>query len=191
MNKASKIFSIVSGVYLFLLTILLLTQPRYGYNATLKQVLFCFAFYLPLLALTAGVFFFATKNSDKNWYEFAFGRKTIFWTIILSVAIGFVSNLDYQKQFGCFVQEEAMFSTTKFIVSICSIMLLTIGYYISDTKLGTSLLILEFVLWALKTLYFNRSLDPLLQDIFTMICWILRLILIIKTLNKQKVRYSH
>lgn len=185
MSQSSRIFIIVSGLYLFVLTFLLLTQSHSGYSATVGQVLAYYAWYLPLWALTAVTIYFATKNTDKNWHEFAFGRRTVFWLIILFIVIGFISNFDFLRQTGCFVVDELDFSTTKVVFSIGSMLLLSAGYYFSNSRLGISLLITEFVLWTLKTLYFNCSLDLFFPGYFTMIGWTLRFVLIVKTLNRQ------
>jgi hypothetical protein len=185
MNKSAKTFLIISGIYLFLLTFILLTQPQSGYSATTEQVLFYYLLFLPLWALTAVAVFISKKHGNKNWYKTAFAKKSLFWSIILFVIIGFALNFDYQRQVGCFVENEPDFSSTKFIFSIGSIILLSAGYYFSNNKFGISLLITEFALWTFKALYFNSSLDLFFPGYFTMTCWTLRLILIAKILNKR------
>ncbi|WP_317897448.1 hypothetical protein [Aurantibacillus circumpalustris] len=185
MNKSSKIFIIVSGVYLFALTFILLTQPQSGYTATVGQVLMYYALYFPLWAVIAGTIFIATKHSDKSWNQQLFGQRTLFWSIIISIVIGFALNSDYQRQSGCFIEYELMFSPTKFIFSISSLLLLSSGYYFSYKKIGTSLLIIEFILWTFKTLYFDGSLDLFFPGYFTMVCWTLRVALIYKALNRH------
>jgi hypothetical protein len=187
MNKSAKIFLIISGIYLFLLTFVLLTQPQSGYPATTEQVLLYYLLFLPLWALIAGTIFISKKHSDKNWNKRAFRKKTLFWTIIILVIVGFAFNFDYQRKSGCFVENEPYFSSTKFIFSIGSIILLSSGYYFSTNKFGISLLITEFTFWTFKALYFNSSLDLFFPGYFTMICWTLRLVLVVKILNNRPI----
>jgi hypothetical protein len=66
-----------------------------------------------------------------------------------------------------------------------SIILLSAGYYFSNNKFGAVPLITEFTLWTFKALYYNSSLDLFFPGYFTMICWILRVVLIFKILNNQ------
>jgi hypothetical protein len=185
MHKSSKIFLTISGIYLFLATLLLLTQSQSGYSPTIEQVLLHFLLFFPLWAIAGGLIYFSKKFSAKNWHNTVFPRKTFFWTIISFVVIGFAFNFDYQRKVGCFVENESAFSQTKFIFSIGSILLLSAGFYFSNNKFGVILLIIEFVLWTFKALYFNSSLDLFFLGYFTMTCWILRLIFIVKTINRQ------
>lgn len=64
------------------------------------------------------------------------------------------------------------------------------GYLFSNSKVGLVLLILEFIFWTLKALmYYNASLDPIFNGYFTVICWVLRIVFIMKFLSegKQKI----
>lgn len=190
MNKSAKIFLIGSLIYLFLLTFLLLTQPQAGYSATTEQVLSYYLAYLPLWVLTVVTIFLIKKHSDKNWFKMAFAKQTFFWTIVLLVIIGFVSNYDYQRQIGCFVENELDYSSTKFIFSLGSILLLSTGFYFSDKKFGVFILIAEFFIWTTKWLYFNSSLDLFLPGYFIMFCWTIRLLFIIRILNVREEERS-
>ena len=183
MNKSAKIFLIGSLIYLFLLTFLLLTQPQSGHWPTTEQVLVYYLVYLPLWVLTVATIFLIKKHSDKSWYKLTFTKQTIFWTIVLLVIIGFVTNFDYHRQIGCYVENELDYSPTKFIFSLGSIFLLSIGFSFSDKKFGVFILITEFFIWTTKSLYFNNSLDLLLPGYFIMFCWTIRLIFIITILN--------
>lgn len=185
MRRSSKIFIIFSGLYLFALTFLLLTQSRSGYSATVGQVLVDYALYLPLWAVAGATIFVAIKHSDNSLNELFFGQRTLFWSIVILVFLGFVFNFDYQRRSGCFVEDEPMFSSTKFILSASSLLLLSSGNYFSSTKLGISLLIIELVLCTFKTLYFNGSLDLFFPGYFTMTGWILRVTYIYKALNRH------
>lgn len=185
MNKSAKIFLIGSVIYLFLLTLLLLTQPQSGFSATTEQVLSYYFVYLPLWVLTVVAILLINKHSDQNWFKMAFTKQTIFWTIVLLITIGYVTNYDYQRQIGCFVEDELDYSSTKFIFSLGSILLLATGFYFSDKKFGVFILITEFFIWSTKSLYFNRSLDLFLPGYFIMFCWTIRLIFIVRILNMR------
>jgi hypothetical protein len=80
-----------------------------------------------------------------------------------------------------------MFSATKFVFSVSSVLLLSSGYYFSNSKTGKFLLIAEFFIWTFKALYFNGTLDLNLPGYFTMTCWALRVLLICKVLNQDTV----
>ena len=67
------------------------------------------------------------KHSDKSWCKLVFGKRTLFWSTIILVALGFAFNFNYQRQSGCFVEDELMLSPTKFIFSISSLLLLSSG----------------------------------------------------------------
>lgn len=185
MRKSSKIFIVFSGLYLFALTFLLLTQSRSGYSSAVGQVLLYYALYFPLWAVAGAPIFVAIKHSDRSLNELFFGQRTLFWSIVILVILGFVFNFDYQRQSGCFVEDEPMFSSIKFIFSISSLLLLSSGYYFLGNKSGISLLIIELVFWTFKTLYFNGSLVLFFPGYFTMTGWILRVTLIYKALNRR------
>jgi hypothetical protein len=136
--------------------------------------------------LIAGIILISKKHNDKDWFKKVFAKKTLFWTIICLVVVGFTFNFDYQRQVGCFVENELDFSSTKFVLSIGSIILLFVGFYFSNNNFGISILITEFACWIFKALYYNSSLDLFLPGYFTMTCWALRIILIVKILNKRQ-----
>jgi hypothetical protein len=164
-----------------------LTQPQSGYSATTEQVLIYYLLYLPLWVLIVATILIIKKHVTKNWYKITFTKRTLYWTLVFLIVIGFVTNHDYQRQVGCFVENEPDFSSTKFIFSLGSILLLSSGFYFSDKKIGLFFLITEFFIWTSKSLYFNCSLDLFLPGYFMMICWAVRLVFIVKILNMRSI----
>jgi len=162
---------------------MLLTQPRSGWTAKLEDIIADYLEYFKLWSLIALIILIAAKNTDKYWAQIVFGKRTLFGTITLLSIVGFILNFDYQRQSGCFVVDETMYSPTKFIFIICSFLLLSYGYYYSDRKVGQILLVTEFIFWTFKALYYNSSLDLIFPGYFTMMSWTLRFALIVKILN--------
>lgn len=185
MNKATKRFLLISGIYLILLSFILFSRPRSGYTATIGQILGYYLFFLPLWVSLAATILINRKSKTKKWNNVLFGNTTLFILLILSIIIGFVFNFDYKRQSGCFGEDELDYSITKFIWSGGSILFLSLGFFMSKPKFATTLLIIEFAFWTFKSLHYNNSLDFFLPGYFTMICWFLRLGLISNKLNRK------
>jgi hypothetical protein len=184
-------FLIVSGTYLFVIILLNSMQPRSGYSADINIILILNLFFLPVWAAIVLIAIWCRKIKEKNGGKEIIQAKVLFWIIILSVIAGFLLNVDYQRQVGCFVDDEPYLSPVKFIISGMSITLLSLGYIFSTKKIGVVLLILEFIFWTLKALvYYTSSLDLIFTGYFTVICWALRLAFIMKFLVKDKAAAS-
>jgi hypothetical protein len=179
MKRISKIFFIVSSIYLLFPFLLLISQPRSGHPTGIKRILFQILIYTPLFISIAWLIKYFTKSSTLN-------SKLLYFIIISSILIGFIFNLDYQRRSGCFIYDESFFSNTKIIISFVSIILLSIATFINNQKISLLLLIFEFLFWTSKVVYYNSSLDLIFPGYFTVICWTLRIaltnqILIIKS----------
>lgn len=190
-KRSPSRFLIVSGAYLFLIVLLNSTQPRSGYAPDMGMILLWNLFFLPVWAGIAFIAMWCRKVQQKNGGKELVSAKFLFGMLVISVIAGFLLNTDYQRQEGCFVEDEPFLSPLKCIISGSSLALLSLGYAFSNKKAGILLLILEFIFWTLKALlYFNCSLDPVFTGYFTVICWTLRLVLILK-LNAGNQRAAH
>ncbi len=185
MNRHLKIFLFSAGAYLSLLTGLFLTQPKSGYSPSIEQVLLYILVLIPIWILFIGTYSLYKKYPKSKTLQLISKKKTVYILLILLLIIGFIFNLDYHRQIGCFVQNESTFSELKFILVGSSILLLTIGYLKSNKKIGIAILIAEFIFWTLKSLYFNSSMDLIIPGYFTMTCWLLRYTLIAICINKN------
>lgn len=178
---------------MFLLTFLLLTQPRSGYPPKASEVLLNCLLFLPIWAVIAGIFFLNRKFIGKQWAKIAFGQNVIYWTLVGSILVGLIFNLDYHRRSGCFVVDEESFSPVTLMLAGISILLLTIGHFTFGKVIGLAILIIEFIFWTFKALYFNGSLDLIVIGYFTMLCWTLRILFILKAFalrqnNREKSR---
>ncbi len=185
-TKSVSIFFLITGIYLLLLTFLLLTQPRSGYTPTTGEVLLNCLLLLPIWAVNAGIFFLDKKFIGKEWAKIAFGPNVIYWTLVGSILIGLIFNLDYHMRSGCFIVDEERFSPVTLILAGISILLLTIGHFTFGKAIGIAILIIEFIFWTLRALYFNGSLDLIVIGYFTMFCWTLRILFISKAISLRQ-----
>lgn len=183
MKKASKIFFTASIIYLLFPFLLLLSQPISGYPAEIESILFKILMYIPLFLLIWWLSKIIKRNETlKNKL---LNPRLLYYLLILSVLVGFVFNLDYQRQYGCFIENESFFSPVKIRVAIISLCLLTAGKISKNKTLNLLVLIIEFFFWTGKVLYYNSSLDLILPGYFTIICWFLRMGLINQVLIKN------
>jgi hypothetical protein len=186
LKRSPPRFLIVSGIYLFVIILLNSIQPRLDYSPDGDAILLRNLFFLPVWIGIALIAIWCRRIKEKNGGKEIIQAKVLFWIIILSVIAGFLLNVDYQRPSGCFSDDEPL-SPVKFIVSGMSITLLSLGYLFSKRKIGVVLLILEFIFWTLRALvYYTSSLDPIFTGYFTVICWSLRLMFIMKFLVKEK-----
>lgn len=185
--RSASRFLIVSGTYLFVIILLNSMQPRSGYSADMNIILIWNLFFIPVWVAIALVAMLCRRIKQKNGGKDIVSAQIVFGILVLSVIAGFLLNIDYQRRVGCFVEDEQELSLLKFIISGISLTLLSLGYVFSKRKIGVILLILEFIFWTLKALlYYNSSLDLIFTGYFTVICWSLRLVLIMKFLAKNK-----
>ncbi len=186
-KRSASRFLIVSGIYLFVIILLNSMQPRFDYSPDGSAILLRNVFFLPVWIGIALIAIWCRKIKEKNGGKEIIQAKVLFWIIILSVIAGFLLNVDYQRPSGCFSDDEPDLSPVKFIISGMSITLLSLGYLFSKRKIGVVLLMLEFIFWTLRALvYYTSSLDPIFTGYFTVICWSLRLVFIMKFLVKDK-----
>jgi hypothetical protein len=190
-KRSPSRFLIVSGTYLFVIILLNSMQPSAGHSVSINIILLRNFFFLPVWIGIALVAILCRKIKQKNGGREIIQAKALFWILLLSIVAGFLFNIDYHMQTGCFSHDEPYLSPLKFIISGISITLLSLGYLFSKRKIGVVLLILEFIFWTLKALvYYTSSLDPIFTGYFTVICWSLRLAFIMKFLMKDKAAAS-
>lgn len=187
MKRILKTFLFSGGIYLILLSGLLITQPKSGYSPNIEQILFYYLLFSPLWILIIAIYFHI-KNKPNHKISHISNKETLYFSLLFFLFLGFVFNLDYLRQIGCFVQNESIFSKNKFIFLGISFVLLTFGYLKSKHKIGILILILEFLFWTLKSLYYNSSFDLIIPGYFTTTSWILRYVLIAICLNEYKIK---
>lgn len=185
-SRPSRNFTIISVTYLLLLSFGLFTRPHSGFSATKEQVLGYVYAYIPIWIIIAVTVFTATNLAHKDWYKIIFSRRNFVFAIVILDLTGFAFNFDYRGMNGCFPIDEPMFSTTKFVFTIGSILCLTFGFLYTDRKVGRILLIIEFFIWTYKVTHYDESLDLPFPGCYTVVCWTLRVALIAKTLNNTR-----
>jgi hypothetical protein len=151
-----------------------------GYPLTTSDILNTNLHLLPLWLLIGFTIYLAIKYQNKKWTQRIFAPQTIYWTLIALVIIGFLSNLDYKMQSGCFSSEEPFLSTHKLFFSLGSLILLSLGYSISLKWQTTSILIFELLFWIFRGLNYNGAFEWLPIAYFVIICLALRIALILK-----------
>ncbi len=75
---------------------------------------------------------------------------TVFLVLIAWSVFGFLTNNDYNQQWGCIISSEPTLSETNILYSTVALILITLGYSIRIRQIGSLILITELVFWLHK-----------------------------------------
>lgn len=188
-QRSASRFLIVSGTYLFLAVLAATVQPVWGSPLPVSTADLRDLFFLPVWVGIPFVAIVSKNRKAKQEGKELLRVGTLFWMLIISVVLGFLLNAG-ERTFS--LEEYGTFLFVAKLISACSsILLLSLAYVFSKRKAGLVLLILEWMFWSLKALvYYKTSPDLIVSGYFTVICWSLRLVLIMNLAAKSKVPVS-
>jgi len=184
-HSASR-FLIVSGTYVFLILLAasLCTVHDHAWGIGLPGLRDLF--FIPVWICIPFFVAIAKKLAEKQEGKEFIGKGKLVLVLILSVAGWFLLNME-EKPMADMKEAELVVLIFK-IAGLCiSVVLLSLAYVFLNRKAGPVLLILELIFWTLKTLItYPASADLIFSGYFTVICCMLRLLLITKLIMRSK-----
>lgn len=174
-DRSASRFLIVSGTYLFLILLACRIQPVLGQKPVTEPVVLRDLFFLPLWLGIPLVAITARKIGETNGNKELMSSVALFWCLIFSVMGGFFLNLGEYNE---------TVLVLKCMSNGVSVALLGLGYKFSHKKIGQFLLILELLFWTMKAvIFYNTSLDLVVSGYFSVACWVLRAVFLMKQLQ--------
>lgn len=187
--RSASRFLIVSGTYLFVILLAVTVHSVWSSPLQVSATDVRDLFFLPVWICIPFVAIISKSIKAKQERKELVSTSTLFRILIVSVVIGFFLNASDR------IFSFEGYGTVLFIVTLIgagiSILLLIPAYVFSKQKAGLVLLILEWMFWTLKALvYYKTSPDLIVNGYFTVLCWLLRLVLIRKLVVKSKAPVS-
>jgi hypothetical protein len=90
------------------------------------------------------------KYSEEKWFNRLCEQRTVFGILLCWTLFGFLTNLDYNHNWGCMSASEPIFSKENILFSFSSLIFLSLGFLMSSRKIGNVILIFELIFWLYK-----------------------------------------
>jgi len=105
---------------------------------------------VPFIILLILGLYLRKYQKNKKWIKLLSRTKTIFLLLLGWSVYGFLTNNDYNQQWGCIIAHEPIFSYQNILYSTTALILLSIGYFLSDRYIASAVLTIELFFWIYK-----------------------------------------